>query len=204
MKKMLLSLSLMLVLALGSVVVFADETPAPTIKGSVEILSELSGLSEDAIVDGVKAGSTLSEQAQEKGVFDQFVEAVKANRALRIEQLAADGKLTQERAKAMIDFMESYDCDGTQTHAMRAELNNGERFGLGNGQVAGGQGLAKQNGLSNGTPENAAGQGLRNGVSAEGSVGGRGMMRGNAQGQGLGQGMGLNGFGMGASTVPAE
>lgn len=202
MKKMLLSLSLVLVLALGSVTVFAGETQ--TLKSNVEILSELSGLSEEAIVDGVKAGSTLSEQAQEKGVFDAFVDAIKANRALRIEQLAADGRLTQERAKAMIDFMESYDCDGTQTHAMRAELNNGERFGLGNGQVAGGQGLAKQNGLSNGTPENAAGQGLRNGVSAEGSVGGRGMMRCNAQGQGLGQGMGLNGFGMGASTVPAE
>ncbi|SCZ79067.1 hypothetical protein [Acidaminobacter hydrogenoformans] len=200
MKKMLLSLSLILVLALGSVVVFADETP--TVKGSVEILSELSGLSEEAIVDGVKAGSTLSEQAQEKGVFDQFVEAVKANRALRIEQLAADGKLTQERAKAMIDFMQNYDCDGTQTHAMRAELNNGERFGLGNGQAAGGQGLAKQNGLSNGNPENEAGQGLRNGISAEGSTGGRGMMRGNTQG--AGQGMGVNGFGMGANAVPAQ
>ena len=198
MKKMLLSLSLVLVLALGSVTVFAGETQ--TLKSNVEILSELSGLSEEAIVDGVKAGSTLSEQAQGKGVFDAFVDAIKANRALRIEQLAADGRLTQERSKAMIDFMESYECDGTQTHAMRAELNNGERFGLGNGQAAGGQGLAKQNGLSNGTPENAAGQGLRNGVSAEGSVGGRGMMRGNAQGQGLG----LNGFGMGASTVPAE
>lgn len=200
MKKMLLSLSLVLVLALGSVTVFAGETQ--TLKSNVEILSELSGLSQDAIVDGVKAGSTLSEQAQEKGVFDAFVDAIKANRALRIEQLAADGRLTQERAQAMIDFMESYDCDGTQTHAMRTELNNGERFGLGNGQAAGGQGLAKQNGLSNGTPENAAGQGLRNGVSAEGSVGGRGMMRGNAQG--VGQGMGLNGFGIGASTVPAE
>lgn len=196
MKKMLLSLSLVLVLALGSVTVFAGETQ--TLKSNVEILSELSGLSEDAIVDGVKAGSTLSEQAQEKGVFDAFVDAIKANRALRIEQLAADGRLTQERAKAMIDFMESYDCDGTQTHAMRAELNNGERFGLGNGQVAGGQGLAKQNGLSNGTPENAAGQGLRNGVSAEGSVGGRGMMRGNAQG------MGVNGFGMGMGAVTAQ
>jgi hypothetical protein len=200
MKKMLLSLSLVLVLALGSVTVFAGETQ--TLKSNVEILSELSGLSQDAIVDSVKAGSTLSEQAQEKGVFDAFVDAIKANRALRIEQLAADGRLTQERAKAMIDFMQSYDCDGTQTHAMRAELNNGERFVLGNGQVAGGQGLAKQNGLSNGTPENAAGQGLRNGVSADGSVGGRGMMRGNAQG--VGQGMGLNGFGIGASTVPAE
>lgn len=200
MKKILLSLSLILVLALGSVAVFADETP--TIKGSVEILSEISGLSEESIVAAVKEGSTLSEQAQEQGVFDKFVDAVKANRALRIQQLAADGRLTQERVDAMINFMESYECDGTQQYAMRNALNEGERFGLGNGQAAGGQGLAKANGLANGNPENAAGQGFRNGASAEDSTGGRGMMRGAAQG--IGQGLGLSGFGMGASAVPAQ
>ena len=196
MKKILLSLSLLLVLALGSMAVFADETPQ--IKSSVQILSEVSGLTEDAIISAVEDGKSLSSQAQALDVFEKFVEAVKANRILRIQQLANDGKLTQERADVMINFMNNYQCEGTQEHAMRTELNQGEPFGLG----AGNQGKVQDFAKASSVAENGNGQVMRRGFSAEESTGGRAMMRSADHSQGKGYGMG--GFGMSAAAVPAE
>ena len=196
MKKILLSLSLLLVLALGSVVVFADETPQ--IKSSVQILSEVTGLTEDAIISAVKDGKSISSQAQERDVFEKFVEAVKANRILRIQQLANDGKLTQERADVMINFMNNYQCEGAQEHTMRIELNQGEPFGLG----AGNQGKVPGFSTAKELVEIGNGQGMRRGLSAEEGTGGRAMMRSADQFQGKGNGIG--GLGMGAAAMPAE
>lgn len=180
MKKILLSLSLILVLALGSIAVFADDTqPVVKYQSNVEILAELLGVETQTVLDDLKAGESLSEQATEGGVFDAFVEAIKEARIARIDALAASGRLTAERAQVMKDFIKNHVCDGTQQFAMRNQLNNGERFGLGQGRVNGGQGLGQANG-------DAAGLGQGYGP-ANGGRGG--MMRGGMMGQGFGQGM---------------
>lgn len=187
MKKILLSLSLILVLALGSVAVFADVTqPAVRAQSNVEILAELTNKDTAAILEDLRAGKSLSVQATDAGVFDAFVAEIKALRVERIDALVESGRLTKERAEVMKDFMQNYDCTGTQQFAMRNQLNGGERFGLGQGRVNGGQGLGQTNG-------DAAGLGQGYGP-ANGGRGG--MMRGGMMGQGMGQG-----FGMGYNTV---
>lgn len=138
MKKIILSLTLMLVLAVGTFTVFAGETaPATGTRTNVEILAELTGKTAEEIVAAVKEGKTLSVQAQEAGKFDAFVTAIKAEKIARIDALVASGKLTAERAEVMKAFIENHTCDGTQQFAMRQQLNNGERFGLGMGMMKG-------------------------------------------------------------------
>ena len=182
MKKILLSLSLILVLALGSIAVFADVAqPAVSVKSNVEILADLLGDEVDAddVLAALKAGKSLSVQAQDAGVFDEFVAEIKEAKVARIDALVASGTLTSERAAALKNFIENHVCDGTQAFAMRYQLNNGERFGLGQGRVNGGQGLGQANGEAAGLGQ---GYGPANG-------GRGGMMRGGMMGQGFGQGM---------------
>jgi anti-sigma28 factor (negative regulator of flagellin synthesis) len=150
-------------------------------QSNVEILADLLGDKVDAedVLAALKEGKSLSVQAQEAGVFDEFVAKIKEAKIARIDTLVANGTLTAERAKVMKDFIKNHVCDGTQQHAMRNQLNNGERFGLGQGRVNGGQGLGQANG-------EAAGLGQGNGP-ANGGRGG--MKRGGMMGQGFGQGM---------------
>jgi len=180
MKKILLSLSLILVLALGSIAVFADVAqPAVKYQSNVEILAELLDQDPSDIIDKLKAGESLSEQAEAADRFDEFVAKIKEAKIARIDALVANGTLNAERAEAMKDFIENHVCDGTQAYAMRTQLNNGERFGLGQGRVNGGQGLGQANGDAAGL-----GQGYGPGNGGRG-----GMMRGGMMGQGLGRGM---------------
>lgn len=176
MKKILLSLSLVLVLALGSVAVFAaDPQPAANtgvLKNNVQILDEMIALNEEEIIAKVKAGTSLSAIAKEYGVFDAFTEAIKENRIQRIELLVTEGRITRERADQMIQFMKDHLCDGTQQYAMRYQLNNGEKFGLGFGRMNAGSGLASGN--ADGTQSQNKAQGRGFGPAA----GGRGMMNG--------------------------
>ena len=180
MKKILLSLSLILVLALGSIAVFADVTqPAVSAKSNVEILADLLNADTADILEALRAGKSLSVQAQDGKVFDEFVDAIKEARIARIDALVDSGRLTAERAQVMKDFINNHVCDGTQQYAMRNQLNNGERFGLGQGRVNGGQGFGQTNGEAAGLGQ---GYGPANG-------GRGGMMRGGMMGQGFGQGM---------------
>lgn len=184
MKRILLSLSLILVLALGSVAVFADDAkPAAPFKSNIEILAEVIGEDAENVLEALRAGKSLSVQAQEADKFDEFVDAIKENRALRIDALVESGRLTKERAEVMKTFMENHDCTGTQQFAMRNALNNGERFGLGIGRGNGGQGLGPAAGLNGNGDGAVPGQGFGPGNGGRG-----GMMRGGF-GQG-GQGFG--------------
>jgi len=192
MKKILLSLSLILVLALGSIAVFADVTqPAVSAKSNVEILADLLDTDTADILEALRAGKSLSVQAQEGKVFDEFVDAIKEARIERIDALVDSGRLTSERAQVMKDFINNHVCDGTQQYAMRNQLNNGERFGLGQGRVNGGQGLGQTNGEAAGLGQ---GYGPANG-------GRGGMMRGGMMGQGFGQGMMGQGYN---AVIPAN
>ncbi|MZQ98619.1 MAG: hypothetical protein GT601_13155 [Acidaminobacter sp.] len=180
MKRILLSLSLILVLALGSIAVFADVAqPAVKYQSNVEILAEFLDKDPSVIIEKLKAGESLSEQAKDADLFDEFVAEIKEAKVARIDALVASGTLTSERAAAMKNFIENHVCDGTQAFAMRYQLNNGERFGLGQGRVNGGQGLGQANGEAAGLGQ---GYGPANG-------GRGGMMRGGMMGQGFGQGM---------------
>lgn len=163
MKKILLSLSLILVLALGSIAVFADVAqPAVKYQSNVEILAELLGDKVDAedVLAALKAGKSLSVQAQEAGVFEEFVAKIKEAKISRIDALVANGTLTSERAEAMKKFIENHVCDGTQAFAMRYQLNNGERFGLGQGY-----------GPANGGRGGMMGQGFGQGMMGQGMMG---------------------------------
>lgn len=175
MKKIVLSLSLILILALGSLVVFADSTQTTVKAGTpVQILESLTDLTAGEILALRQSGKTLSMIAQDQGVFDAYISAAKESRIVIIEKLVTDGRLSRERADLMIKYINEHECDGTQAFGMRNELNNGERFGLGFGNSAGavrGQGLGRGLGNANGT--------------------GRGMMRGAG---GNGAGFGANCF----------
>jgi len=78
MKKILLSLSLVLVLALGSVAVFAaDPQPVVKVQSNVEILAEILKVEPSVIIEKLKAGESLSEQAVAADKFDEFVAEIK-------------------------------------------------------------------------------------------------------------------------------
>lgn len=187
MKRILLSLSLILVLALGSVAVFADDAkPTVEFKSNIEILAEIIDVDEEDVLEALRAGKSLSVQAQDADKFDEFVDAIKENRALRIDALVESGRLTEERAEVMKTFMANHDCTGTQQFAMRNALNNGERFGLGSGRANGGQGLGQTEGFDRERPNGEA-AGLGQGFGP--ANGGRGGMMRGGFGQG-GQGFG--------------
>lgn len=147
--KVLLATALVLVLLAGGGAVYAATASSP-----LEILSNVTGDSVDAIVESREDGETLGSIAAEKDVLEEFQKAMLENRKAVVQERVEEGVLTQEEADEylaiMAERMET--CDGT---GVRQGDNLGQQFGMGMGrgsrngdgtQSGFGQGFGMRNG----------------------------------------------------------
>lgn len=137
MKKYKRMAALLTVLALltVSVVVFAA-----TVKSPAEILSGLTGQSQEALAEKRADGETYGAMAANAGVLEQFRAGMLERRMARIEQKVEEGKLSPEDADQLRQAIQERqeNCDGTCDNE---RLNIGQK--LTNGIMArrgGGQG----------------------------------------------------------------
>ena len=125
--KRLVSLLLVGVMMLGATgFAFAD---APF--GPASIYAGLTGITEEEAYDlHLSSGSTFGELATEAGVYDAFKEAALAGKITMLNEMVADGDLSQEDADKIIAQLE--DCDGTQSRILQ-----GSNLGFGQKAQAG-------------------------------------------------------------------
>jgi len=105
--------------------------------GCSEELTGLLGMTADELQAERLAGKSLAEIAKSKGVtVDQVVDAMMATKKANLDQLVANGKLTQEQADFMLDRME------IQVKSMIERTSTGAPFGtmMGRG-MRGGRGF---------------------------------------------------------------
>ena len=138
MKKMVTFL-LVVVMMLGATgFAFADAAFGPA-----SIYAGLAGITEEEAYDlRLSTGSTFGELATEAGVYDAFKEAALSSKITMINEMVADGDLTQADADTIITALEN--CDGTQSRILQgSNLGFGQKAlagthrGAGNGQGAG-------------------------------------------------------------------
>jgi polyhydroxyalkanoate synthesis regulator phasin len=73
-------------------------------RGVVQLAAEQTGLTEQEIVEQLHAGSTLAEILTANGVDTAaFIDAVVVQAQTRLDQAVADGRITQERADALLE-----------------------------------------------------------------------------------------------------
>lgn len=143
--KLLLLMGLVLILSTGAI--FAA-TPS-------EIISDLTGLTQAELIEQHKAGASLHSIAESKGVLEEFKAALLKEKISRINQLVSDGKLTQEKADAMITAIsENQNCDpaNPQRTLKGLGMRLGNKDGLGQG--CGDQGFGKRNNMRFGRTNN--------------------------------------------------
>jgi hypothetical protein len=105
--------------------------------GQSEELTALLGVTAEEIQAGRQAGKSLAEIMASKGVEkDELVDTLMAARKANLDQLVADGKLTQDQAKLMIEHMQ------TQIESMVERTTTGPMMGRGQGMRGGVRGLS--------------------------------------------------------------
>lgn len=152
--KKLLTLSLVGVIAIGSMSLSFAASPfkaADIYAGLAEITVE------EAYAIKLESGDTFGDLAKEAGFYEAFAEAVLASKITMINDLVAEGKLTQAEADALITSLEN--CDGTQQHLMRETLNLGQQLRSG-GNMGQGQGIHTSLGGQYNRAENAKASGM--------------------------------------------
>jgi len=154
---------LVMVFTVIAVLGAASAAYAATTKTPAEIAAGLTGKSVEALYQERAAGQTYGSIANEAGKLEEFKTQMLEQKKIILDQRVADGKLTQERADAIYNAMQSNqaDCDGTGKARMgkNAGLGLGQGNGMGNGRGAG-AGAGSCNGLGAG---NCDGSGLRAG-----------------------------------------
>ena len=151
-KRMLMIVGTVMVLIVAaSVTAYAATASTPA-----EILADLTGQSVDEVVaERIETGSTYGAMADEEGVLDEFKSLLLEQRKTALEKRVNEGTMTQERAEAIIERMETNQatCDGNCEDCIGQGLGygaSGEGQGLGLGQGNGtsgdlGQGYGAQN-----------------------------------------------------------
>lgn len=164
MKKLLLMLTVG-ILVIGTMAMsFADAAFGPA-----AIYASLTNVTEQEAYDlKVSSGKTFGELAKDANVYDAFVAASLTAKTEYINGLVASGDLTQAEADAILTAFEN--CDGTQTHILRSNLQT-TQDGTGFGQ---GQSINRRAMNVDGT---CTGTGVGTGTGFSGQ--GRGMGRGN-------------------------
>ncbi len=152
--KILLVLSVVTILVMGlTTAAFAAvdyQTPA-------EIVSGLTGKSEDEVITERQAGNTYGAQAQAAGKLAEFKDERLKLYEQNLDEAVLDESLTQEQADELLTEMNvrMEDCDGTGTGIGTGEGNgmgNGLRDGSGEGQGSGlGGRMGMGRGAGNGT-----------------------------------------------------
>lgn len=169
MKKMMAIVLIgIMVLALGAMS-FADAFSSPA-----QVYADLAGIDVAEAYELRSSGMTFGELAQEEGFYEEFAAATLEGKIVILNQLVADGTMTQEDADAIIEQLE--DCDGTMTARL------GQFFGTRFGQGGQGNAVRAQDGVC--LNEDAPQYGLQNG-----SQFGSNQVRSNVE-FGAGQGMG--------------
>jgi len=70
----------------------------------VRVTAEVTGLSEDEVVDALEAGQTFAEIAEGAGIDPQaIVDAAVAEAESRLQEAVGEGRLTEERMEQMLD-----------------------------------------------------------------------------------------------------
>lgn len=152
MKKLVVTVVAVLTLAVGSVTAFAATqyaTPADVVAG-------LTGREVQSVIDErVQTGKTYGTIASEAGVLEAFKDAVYEIKEDRVQELVADGSITQADADEILAIIQERQaaCDGTG--------NGGAGLGLG---IGGGRGAGRGNGAGRGAGGGRGmGYGLRDG-----------------------------------------
>ncbi len=108
----------------------------PDWAGQHDELATLLGMTAEDIQAERQAGKSLADIAAAKGITDdKLVDALMAARKANLDQLVADGKLTQAQADLMIERME------TQVKSMVVRTTTGAPMGRGQGMRGGGRGF---------------------------------------------------------------
>ncbi len=166
-RKMIIVGAVVLALGATSVSAFAADETAYT--SPAEIVADLTGQTvEDLIAERLDTGSTYGEIAEAAGVLEEFEALMLDLRIARVQERVDAGRLTQERADAIIAAMEERlaSCDGTC-----------DGTGLGTGGMMAGAGLGSCSGNQTGSQANGqtgsrSGSGYAGTGSAYGSCGG--------------------------------
>jgi len=120
---------------------------AATAKTPAEIVSGLTGKTLDELYEERAAGKTYGTIAGDAGKLDEFKAQMLEQKKTVLDQRVKDGKLTQEQADEIYDFIQNNQalCDGTGSAAVGKTYGAG--FGRGNGMGTGnGRGAAMYNG----------------------------------------------------------
>ena len=162
----------MFVLCAGSTAVFAASAKSPA-----ETLAELTGNSvESVIAEKIESGQTYGAMAAAAGKLDEFTAAnLEAKKDILAERVAS-GKITQERADAVMGNITQNmaTCDGTATGGAGAGAGIGAGAGAGNGN---GQGNRDGSGTGGGNGGTGGGNGGGNGGGGNGGGGNGGGRR---------------------------
>ncbi len=113
-RKMIIVGAVVLALGATSVSAFASDETAYT--SPAEIVADLTGQTvEDLIAERLDTGSTYGEIAEAAGVLEEFEALMLDLRIARVQERVDAGRLTQDRAAAIIAAMEERlaSCDGT-------------------------------------------------------------------------------------------
>ncbi|MBM7561199.1 hypothetical protein [Fusibacter tunisiensis] len=137
MKKML-SLVLVGITAIGAMGMSYAASPF----GSADIYARYAEITtEEAYAVKLESGQTFGELAEAAGFYEDFKASIYTAKVEVVEELVAEGELSQEDADAILLALEN--CDGTQQHVLREKLN----FGQGNKGEARGQGMQNGQGM---------------------------------------------------------
>lgn len=161
-KKVFLVLSVAAILVAGlSTAAFA----AVDFKTPAEIVAELTGKSEDEVIEDRQAGNSYGAQALEAGKLEEFKAERLELRKQVLDQAVLDGRLTQEEADKLIEEMtlRMEDCDGTQIG-----LGQGTGSGVCSGQ-GDGTGVGRGSGMGIGGGMGMMGRGSGNGGQGQGA-----------------------------------
>lgn len=119
-------------------------------KTPAEIVSGLTGMATEKVIEERQDGTRYGTQAEEAGKLEEFKAAMLEQRKAQLDELVKEGKLTREEADARLKAIEENmaNCIGDGSGA-RMGGGKGMMFGRGNGQgIGNGQGRAR--GMRNG------------------------------------------------------
>jgi len=172
MKKTLLLMAVAILVVATMALSFADASFSPA-----SIFGKLIGVTEEeAYQMRLDTGKTFGQLAEEKGVYDEFLTATKEAKIAYVNQLVAEGKLTQAEADQIINNINL--CDGTQQGLNKGIFGRGMMNGTGLGRgMMNGTGFGAGAGACHGTGTRLQ-DGTGANVQGSGFGGGRGMMRG--------------------------
>ena len=158
--KTLLLTGLMLLLTAG--IIFAA-TPS-------QIITDLTGLTDEQLTEMHLAGKTYGQIAQENGVLDAYQEAMLQEKIVLINARVTDGTFTSEQASAYITRLTENQAVCDPSDPDRIMQGSGLRFGNG-----GGAGFGRGAGLGNGV--NCLTPGTNTGFGGFGRANGMGFGR---------------------------